>query len=122
MAYVVSANSGGIYGTPISANSTDAMSAIVGWKGEILVEAGMGESIVANAALDIEGLRTARKRGGMTNFLSRLPMAAFRQAYAAAAAHAEPNGLPDSKMIERDAVMARQRAVIEALAKAGVVA
>jgi predicted amidohydrolase len=121
MAYVVSANSGGIYGTPVSANSTDAMSAIVSWKGEIMAEAGAGESIVANAGLDIEGLRAARKRGGMTNVLSRLPVAAFRQAYAAAAAHAEPNGLADAKMIERDAVMARQRGVIEALAKAGVI-
>jgi predicted amidohydrolase len=120
MAYVVSANSGGIYGTPVSANSTDAMSAIVGWKGELLAEAGPGETVVANAALDIEGLRAARKRGGMTNMLSRLPMAALRQVYAGAALHAEPNGLPGGKMIERDAVMARQRGVIEALAKAGV--
>ena len=120
MAFLVSANSAGIYGTPISANSTDAMSAVVGWKGDILAEAGVGESIVANAALDVESLRAARKRGGMTNFLSRLPMAAFRQAYAAAQPHSEPNGLPDGKMIEREAVMARQRAVVEALAKSGI--
>jgi predicted amidohydrolase len=120
MAYVVSANSGGIFGTPIAANSTDAMSIVVGWKGEVLAEAGAGESIVANAALDIEGLRSARKRGGMTNVLSRLPMAAFRATYAAAAAHAEPNGLSDGKMIEREAVMARQRTVIEALERSGV--
>lgn len=121
MAYLVSANSGGIYGTPISANSTDAMSAVVSWKGEIMAEAGVGESIVANAALDVEGLRAARKRGGMTNFLSRLPMAAFRQVYAGAASHAQPNGLPDGKMIERDAVMTRQRDTIEALIEAGAI-
>lgn len=121
MAYLVSANSGGIFGTLVSANSTDAMSAVIGWKGDIIAEAGAGESIVANAGLDIEGLRAARRRGGMTNFLSRLPIAALQQAYAAAGAHAEPNGLPDGKMIERDAVMSRQRAVIEGLVKAGVV-
>jgi predicted amidohydrolase len=120
MAYIVSANSAGIFGTPISANSTDGMSTVFGWKGEILAEAGMGESIVANAGLDIEGLRAARRRGGMTNFLSRLPIAAFRDAYTRAASHAEPNGLPSGKMIERDAVIARQHSVIEALAKAGI--
>jgi predicted amidohydrolase len=121
MSYLVSANSAGIFGTPVAAHSTDGMSAVIGWKGEVMAEAGPGETIVANTTLDIEGLRAARKRGGMTNFLSRLPIAAFRQAYANAANHAEPNGLPDGKMIERDAVMARQRAAIEALAKAGIV-
>lgn len=122
MAFVVSANSGGIFGTPIAAQSTDGMSAVFSWKGDVLAEAGTGESIVANAALDVEGLRAARKRGGMTNFLSRLPVTAFRQVYSSASCHAEPNGLPDGKMIERDAVMARQRSVIEALTKAGVLA
>jgi predicted amidohydrolase len=121
MAYVVSANSAGIFGTPVAANSTDGMSAIVSWKGEIMAEAEIGETIVANAALDVEGLRQARRRGGMTNLLSRLPVAAFHQVYANADAHAEPNGLPEGKMIERDAVMARQRNAIEALAKAGVI-
>jgi predicted amidohydrolase len=119
MAYLVSANSGGIYGTAVAANSTDAMSAVVGWKGEIIAEAGVGESLVANASIDIEGLRAARLRTGMTNFLSRLPIEAFRTAYAGHTS-AAPNGLPDGRMIERDAVMARQRAVIERLTADGV--
>lgn len=121
MAYVVSASSGGIYGTPVLANSTDAMSAVIGWKGEVLSEASMGESMVANASLDIEGLRAARRRSGMTNFLSRLPIAAFQQAYSTAAPHAPSNSLQEGKMIERDAVLARQNAVIEALWKAGAI-
>lgn len=119
MAYVVSANSGGIYGTAVAANSTDAMSAVVGWKGEIIAEAGVGESLVANAALDIEGLRAARRRTGMTNMLSRMPMEAFRDVYAGAN-RAAANGLADGRMIERDAVIARQRGVIDALAKGGL--
>jgi predicted amidohydrolase len=116
MAYLVSANSAGIFGTAVAANSTDAMSAVIGWKGEIIAEAGVGETMVANAALDIEGLRAARRRTGMTNMLSRLPMEAFRMAYAAQG-RAAPNGLPDGRMIERDTVIARQRDTITSLVR-----
>lgn len=119
MAYLVSANSAGIFGAPVAANSTDGMSAIFGWKGEILAEAGWGETIVANAVLDIEGLRAARRRGGMTNYLSRLPMEALKGVYASPN-RALANGLPNGKMVERDVVMARQRAVIDRLTKAGL--
>lgn len=111
MAYLVSSNSAGIFGTPVAANSTDAMSAVIGWKGEIMAEAGPGETLVANAALDVEGLRAARRRTGMTNMLSRLPMDAFRLAYARQG-RARPNGLQDGRMIEREAVMARQKDTI----------
>jgi len=114
MAYVVSANSAGIFGTAVAANSTDAMSAVIGWKGEIIAEAGAGETMVANAALDIEGLRAARRRTGMTNMLSRLPMEAFRMAYAGQK-RSQPNGLPEGRMIERDTVIARQRDTIAGL-------
>lgn len=118
MAHVVSANSAGIFGTAVAANSTDAMSVVVGWKGEIMAEAGPGETFVANAALDIEALRAARRRTGMTNMLSRLPMDAIRMAYAGPP-RATPNGLPEGRMIERDAVMARQRDTIAGLVSAG---
>jgi predicted amidohydrolase len=118
MAYLVSANSAGIYGTNVAANSTDAMSAVVDWSGKILTEAGVGESLVANAPLDIGALRAARRRTGMTNFLSRLPMGAFGGAYDRA--HAPPNGMADGRMRERADVIAAQRETIERLMKAGV--
>ena len=82
MAYVVSANSAGIVGTPIPAASTDAMSKIVDWQGKVLSEAASGESLNANAIIDLPALRAARQRTGMANLLSRQPFAAYEQAYA----------------------------------------
>jgi len=81
IAYVVSANSAGITGTPVPASSTDGMSKIVDWKGKVAAEAAIGETMNANAIIDLDGLREARRKTGMSNFLSRLPMAAFRPGY-----------------------------------------
>jgi predicted amidohydrolase len=120
MAYVVSANSAGIFGTPLSAHSTDGMSIVIDWYGRTLAEAAAGETINANAVLDIEGLRAARRSTGMTNVLSRLPLDAFADTYAARE-HAPPNRTPDGQMIERPEVIARQRAVIERLRETGVI-
>jgi predicted amidohydrolase len=119
IAYVVSANSAGIYGTPVAANATDGMSIVVDWYGRTLAEAGTGETFNANAVLDIGALRETRRKTGMTNTLSRLPLAAFAPTYAGAAL-APPNKTPDGKMIERGEVLARQRSVIEEMARRGV--
>jgi predicted amidohydrolase len=119
IAYVVSANSGGIYGTPVAANSTDGMSIVLDWYGRTLAEAGTGETFNANAVLDVGALRETRRKTGMTNTLSRLPLAAFSSAYAGAPL-APANKTPDGRMIERGEVLARQRAVIEAMVARGV--
>jgi predicted amidohydrolase len=119
IAYVVSANSAGIYGTPIPPESTDGMSIVLDWYGRILAEAGTGETMNANAVLDIAALRETRRKTGMTNVLSRLPLDAFEKTYASTKL-APPNKTPDGKMIERPAVLAKQREVIEAMVKAGV--
>lgn len=119
MAYLVSANSAGIYGTPVAANSTDGMSIVLDWYGRTLAEAGTGETFNANAVLDIGALRETRRRGGMTNLLSRLPLDAFAGRYAATGL-APPNKTPDGRMIERTEVLARQRAVIDSLVARGI--
>jgi predicted amidohydrolase len=119
IAYVVSANSAGIYGTPVAANSTDGMSIVLDWYGRTLAEAGTGETFNANAVLDIAALRETRKKTGMTNTLSRLPMTAFEKTYADTRL-APANKTPDGKMIERAEVLARQRAVIEDMAARGI--
>ena len=119
IAYVISANSAGIYGTPIAANSTDGMSIVLDWYGRTLAEAGTGETFNANAVLDIGALRETRRKTGMTNTLSRLPLAAFAPAYSGTTL-APPNKTPDGKMIERADVLARQRGVIEDMAKRGI--
>jgi predicted amidohydrolase len=120
IAYVVSANSAGIYGTSVAANSTDGMSIVLDWYGRTLAEAGTGETFNANAVLDVTALRDTRRKSGMTNTLSRLPLAAFAPAYSAGQL-APPNKTPDGKMIERGEVLARQRAVIDDMVKRGIV-
>lgn len=120
MSCVVSANSAGIFGTPVPAHSTDAMSIVVDWSGRILAEAGPGESLNANAVLDLGGLREARRRTGMTNLLSRLPLDAFEAAYRDTTL-ATPNGAADGRMAERPEVIQRQRDVIERLVRDRVI-
>jgi predicted amidohydrolase len=71
LAYVVSANSAGISGIAIPLASTDGKSQIVDHLGRVVVEAGAGESMVANAEIDVEALRRYRNRPGMGNLLAR---------------------------------------------------
>jgi predicted amidohydrolase len=120
VAYVVSANSAGIFGTPVAPASTDGMSIVLDWYGRVLAEAGTGETLNANAVLDVGALRETRRKTGMTNLISRLPLDAFQGPYAAAA-HAPPNKTPDGRMIERAQVLERQREVIERLVRDGVI-
>ncbi len=119
LAYVVSANSGGIVGTPLPIAATDGMSIIVDGYGRSLAEANQGETSNANAVLDISALRDSRRKTGMTNTLSRLPNAAFTSGYARAK-HAPPNRTPSAKMIERSDAIAQQQAVIDQLVSTGV--
>lgn len=122
MAYVVSANSGGMHGVPFPGASTDGMSKIVDDQGRVLAVAGFGESMVAHAELDIDALRRRRARPGMGHVLSRLPQAAIMQGLAAAPL--APNWLIDGaggvRVPERGEFAQRQRAVIEQLKLRGV--
>ena len=82
MAYTVSANSAGIQGTDIPMSSTDGGSKIVHFEGQVLAEAGPGESMVAHATLDLDALRSARLRPGMSNFIARQRCELFADSYA----------------------------------------
>ncbi|MBY9066954.1 nitrilase [Hyphomonas sp. WL0036] len=119
IAYVVSANSASITGTPVPAASTDGMSIVLDWYGRTLGEAGTGETMNANAVLDLTALRETRRKTGMTNTLSRLPLAAFAPAYASTEL-APPNRTPDGKMVQRADALSQQQAVIDRLAASGV--
>ncbi len=81
-AWLISANSGGIRDSDMPENSADGMSKIVDYLGEVRVEAGMGESMVANFSIDIEALRRARKKPGMGNVLARQRLELFAATYA----------------------------------------
>jgi len=119
MAYVVSANTAGIAGTPLPSASADAMSKVVDWEGKVLGEAESGESVSANAILDLPALRAARRRTGMANLLSRQPFGAYESAYADSdwAPHGAMTG---GRMLSQQAVIERQRAIIERLREDGV--
>lgn len=120
IAYVVSANSAGITGTPLASASTDAMSIIIDWYGRTLAETTSGETINANAVLDIGALRETRAKTGMTNTLSRLPISAFAPVYAETEL-APANRTADGQMIERAEAIAGQQAVIDAMREKGIV-
>ncbi|MEM0984799.1 MAG: nitrilase-related carbon-nitrogen hydrolase [Pseudomonadota bacterium] len=117
--YVVSANSAEIVGTPVPSASTDSMSIVLDWYGRTLAEASGGETLNANAVLDIAALRETRSKTGMTNVLSRLPLQAFSNAYARTPL-APANRTPDGRMIERPAAIASQQSVIDRLKHHGV--
>lgn len=82
LAYVVSSNTARLEGTDIPSGSTDAMSVVIDPEGRVLAEAGPGESIVATAEIDIEGLRRRRRTPRMSNLLARQRLELFAPVYA----------------------------------------
>lgn len=81
-AFVISANTASILGVDIPAASTDGLSKIVDYRGEVLAEAAAGESMAANAIVDIGALRHYRHKPGMGNMLSRQRLELFAATYA----------------------------------------
>ncbi len=124
LAFVISANSGGMQEVPFPGASTDGMSKIVDDGGRVLAAAGFGESMVAHAEIDIGGLRRRRLRPGMAHTLSRLPAAAI--AAGLAPAPLASNWLLDAdhgvRVPQRAEFAQRQRGVIDALRASGVLA
>ena len=123
VAYVVSANSGGLDGCDIPSESTDGMSKVVDWEGRVLAEAGFGESMVAHAELDLEALRRWRQRPGMSNILSRQRTELFAPVYAGISVHA-PGSLLESdgalRVPTRAEFAQRQREAIARLVAADI--
>ncbi|MEO1573584.1 MAG: nitrilase-related carbon-nitrogen hydrolase [Pseudomonadota bacterium] len=123
MVYVVSANSAGIRsaGDTFPAESTDGMSKIVDSQGQVICEAGFGETMVANAAIDIPALRRWRRRPGMGNVLSRQRLELFRSVYAGQV-HGANAMLDDTGKVvvpDRGQFVAVQRDIINKLVSEG---
>ena len=123
LAYVVSANSAGIADIDFPAESTDGMSKLVDFKGRVMAEAGMGESMVANAELDITALRRYRNKPGMGNILSRQRNELFSAHYNQAVypANTMLNAAQQVNVPERSHFIQTQLNSIQALKKAGVI-
>ncbi|MDB4218825.1 hypothetical protein OAI34_04100 [Emcibacteraceae bacterium] len=81
MAYVISANSGSIRGHELPKSSTDGRSAVINYKGQIMTEAGYGETMTANDCIDLNALRKYRRRPGMSNYLARQRFEMFADTY-----------------------------------------
>ena len=79
--YVVSCNTGGVADSPIPMNSVDSMSKIVDFHGHVLAASTIGESMVANAEIDLAALRRYRRRPGMPNVLARQRLELFADTY-----------------------------------------
>ena len=119
MAYVVSANSAGMSGIPIPFASTDGASKIINYEGLVLAEAGYGESMAANATIDLLALRAHRQRPAMANFLARQRFELYAESYANH--HFYPvNGLQNKKA-ERSHFVQTQVEVIKKLTQTGVI-
>jgi len=123
LAYVVSANSAGIADIDFPAESTDGLSKIVDYKGLVLAEAGMGESMVANVELDINSLRRYRNKPGMGNILSRQRNELFAPMYQQSVypANTMLTETGEAKPIERSHFMNTQLETIQRLKASGTI-
>ena len=123
-AWLISANSAGILDNDIPGNSVDGMSKIVDYLGEVRAEAGNGESMVANATIDIGALRRHRRKPGMGNMLARQRLELFAATYAGSIY--PPNNMLDKQgepeVKERAHFMGTQRKTIDMLSASGVIA
>ena len=124
IAYVVSANSAWLENIPIPSHSCTGMSKIVDFEGHVLAEAAPGgESMVANASVDLAALRARRRMAGMSNTLARVPMQAFASTYAGRVMNSGRPLLDDSgkvRMPEKGEFRARLEEDIERLSREGV--
>ena len=117
-AYVVSANSAGLDGSAVPMNSTDGMSKIVDYTGLVLVEAGYGETMNANASIDVNAARRFRNKPSMSNVLSRTKSELWANVYSQKSI-VTPNALLSTEP-QRSFFIERQQNVIESLRAAGI--
>ncbi len=108
IAYVVSANTAGIDGGGIAGDSADGNSAIVDWRGLVLVDSLSGENGNAFAEIDLGAVRRARAKPGMANTLARQRPELFRDLYATPV-------WPADTLMEGDGVRAPRRGEQQAI-------
>ncbi|RYC71228.1 MULTISPECIES: nitrilase-related carbon-nitrogen hydrolase [Spirosoma] len=82
MAYVVSANAGGVLDSPVPFATHNGGSRIIDPRGMILAEAAQGESLAATADIDLAALREFRQRPAAGNLLARQRNELYAQSYA----------------------------------------
>ncbi|MDX2222779.1 MAG: nitrilase-related carbon-nitrogen hydrolase [Rhodospirillaceae bacterium] len=124
MAYVVSANTGGLDDIDLTEDSANGCSRVIDYQGNVMRIAGWGETANASAQLDINVLRRERRKPGMSNYLSRQRNEVFVHAYAAHV-HQPANGLLDAngevRSVPRSHFAEAQRRTIQSLIDKGVI-
>jgi predicted amidohydrolase len=119
IAYVVSANSGGIANTALPVSSTDGGSKIIDYRGLVLAETCSGESMAAFAEIDLAALRRYRRRPGIFNVLSRQRLDAYAESYQQSQFY-PANTMLDEE-VNRNHFSQTQQETIERLIKLGII-
>ena len=91
------------------------MSKVLDYTGLVLAEAGFGESMVANAPIDLTAVRRHKAKPAMGNLLARTKTAMWAEEYGRHTVD-PPNGLADAKA-ERSYFLSHHREAIENLAR-----
>lgn len=86
-AYVVSANTAGLFGTGLPPASGDGSSQIVDFRGNLTAAAAQGPSMAANAEIDLSALRAFRRRVAMENMLARQRFELYAPTYSGHSIH-----------------------------------
>lgn len=115
--YVITANSAGVYGEGIPSMSVDGKSKIVDYKGLVLACADSGETMAANAMIDLPALRANRHKPGMPNYFARQRLELFAATYSGSvyAANSLADNCAEKKVPQRKHFIDSQRATIERL-------
>lgn len=123
IAYVISANTAGIDGTTLPLASGDGNSMVVDYKGNVLAESNSGETFTAFADIDLNALRTHRRKPGMINFLARQRLELFAAVYGGKPVQPADSLIENGrlKVPDRDHFLRVQQQVIERLAKDGLI-
>lgn len=119
LAYVVSANSAGIDGTPIPVASADGGSKVLDYRGHVLARAQTGESMTAHAEIDPQAVRRYRRRPGMMNLLARQRFELYAESYTRASFH-PPNTMA-SGQADRGQFRKTQQDTIQRLADLNII-
>lgn len=124
LAYVVSANAGGIAGHDLPFSATDGRSSLVDYRGLVLAESGWGQTMTAHASIDLNAQRKYRRRPGMSNMLSRQRFELFAESYATLGSQ-KANALLDQnkelKTPTREHFLGAQQTAIQKLIEDGVI-
>jgi predicted amidohydrolase len=122
LAYVVSANNAALNGIDVPVDSSNGYSDILDYHGNQMVLAGSGPSSVANAFLDMAGLRAYRRRPAMSNMLSRQALDLFADSYANADLRRRNGLLEGGKVVipDRSYFQKRQADAIERMVSRGI--